>query len=188
MQDQRGTRKLVESTFITLDGVISDPQLWGPPYWDDEHAAYAGELLFAADALLLGRETYEGFAAAWPQRSGDAYTDRINSLPKHVASRTLKEAKWNATVIEGDVAKAVAELKRRPGADILKFGTGELDRTLLAHGLLDELHLWVFPVIAGDGQRLLEGIEKTHLELVRTTTFGSGIVVHVCEPKGSRSA
>ena len=144
-------------------------------------------MLFAADALLLGRETYEGFAAAWPQRSGDAYTDRINSLPKHVASRTLKEATWNATVIEGDVANAVAELKHRPGADILKFGTGELDRTLLAHGLLDELHLWVFPVLAGGGRRPLDGLDPTHLELVRSRTFRSGIVVHVCAPNGARS-
>lgn len=188
MQDQRDTRKLVESTFVTLDGVISDPQVWGPPYWDEEHAAYASDLLVAADALLLGRETYEGFAAAWPQRSGDAYTDRINSLPKHVASRTLREATWNATILEGDVAEAVAELKRRPGADLLKFGTGELDRTLLEHGLVDELHLWVFPIIAGAGQRILEGIDTTHLELMGTRTFRSGIVVHVCAPKGSRSA
>ena len=82
-------RKLVESTFVTLDGVIDSPQEWSPPYWDEEHAAYASKLLFAADALLLGRATYEGFAEAWPQRSGDAYTDRINEMPKHVASRTL---------------------------------------------------------------------------------------------------
>jgi dihydrofolate reductase len=188
MQAQRETRKLVESTFVTLDGVISDPQAWGPLYWDEEHAAYASELLTAADVLLLGRETYEGFAAAWPQRSGDAYSDRINRMPKLVASRTLREATWNATIIEGDVAEAVAELKGRPGADILKFGTGALDRTLLEHRLIDELHLWVFPVIAGAGRRLLEGVETTHLELVRTTTFGSGIVVHVCAPRRSRSA
>ena len=74
-------RKLVESTFVTLDGVISEPQSWSPPYWDDEHAAYARKLLFAADALLLGRETYEGFAQAWPERSGDDFTDRINTSP-----------------------------------------------------------------------------------------------------------
>ena len=99
-------RKLVESTFVTLDGVIDSPQEWSPPYWDDEHAAYAGKLLFAADALLLGRATYEGFAEAWPQRSGDPYTDRINEMPKHVASRTLDDATWNATIIEGDAAEA----------------------------------------------------------------------------------
>ena len=185
MQAQRDTRKLVESTFVTLDGVISSPHVWGgPKYWDDEYMEYARDLLFAADALLLGRETYEGFAAAWPARPSEPYTDRINALPKHVASRTLQETEWNATVIEGDIAERVAELKRQPGADLLKFGTGELDRTLLEHGLIDELHLWVFPVVAGSGQRLLEGIGTTYLELLRTTTFASGIVVHVYAPEG----
>jgi dihydrofolate reductase len=175
-------RKLVESTFVTLDGVISEPQSWSPPYWDDDHFAYSRKLLFAADALLLGRETYEGFAQAWPERSGDEFTDRMNSIPKHVASRTLSEATWNATIIHGDVAAAVAELKQEPGESILKYGTGELDRTLLEHGLLDELHFWVFPVLAGSGQRLIEGIETTHLKLVETTRFGSGIVVLTYTP------
>src|SRR5687768_11441458 len=104
-------RKLVESTFMSLDGVINAPQEWSPPYWNEEHADYAQKLLFAADALLLGRKTYEGFAEAWPARSGNDYTDRINSLPKHVASTTLQETTWNATVIRGDVAEEVAKLK-----------------------------------------------------------------------------
>ena len=176
-------RKLVESTFLTLDGSISDPQTWSPPYWDDEHAAYASKLLFAADALVLGRATYEGFAAAWPSRSGDAYTDRINEMPKHVASRTLRETTWNATVLDGDAAEAIARLKDGGGRDLLKFGTGELDRALLEHGLLDELHLWIFPVLAGGGQRLIEGIPTTHLDLVDTTRFRSGIVVNTYAPK-----
>jgi len=175
-------RKLVESTFVTLDGVIGSPQEWGPPYWNDEHANYARELLFAADVLLLGRATYEGFAEAWPSRTGDDYSDRINSLPKYVASRTLEEATWNATIIKGDVAEEVARLKQQPGEDILKFGTGELDRTLIAHELIDEFHFWVFPVLAGGGQRLIEGIETTHLKLVDTTTFSTGIVVHTYAP------
>ncbi len=174
-------RKLVESTFVTLDGVIGSPQEWGAPYWDEEHAGYAHGLLFAADALLLGRVTYEGFAAAWPSRTDD-YADRINGLPTYVASRTLKEATWNATILDGDVAEQVAALKREPGENILKFGTGELDRTLIAHNLVDEFHFWVFPVLAGGGQRLIEGIDTTHLKLVETTTFGSGIVVHTCTP------
>lgn len=175
-------RKLVESTFVTLDGVIEAPQEWSPPYWDDEHAAYARKLLLAADALLLGRATYEGFAQAWPSRSGDEYSDRINAMPKHVASRSLTETGWNATVLEGELAAEVAALKEQPGADLLKFGSGEVDRTLVAHGLLDELHLWIFPVIAGRGQRLVEGIGTTHLELVDTTRFASGIVVNVYSP------
>ena len=176
-------RKLVESTFVTLDGVIGDPQVWGPPYWDDEHGAYASKLLTPADALVLGRATYEGFAQAWPQRSGDPFADKLNAMPKHVASRTLTEATWNASIIRGDAAEGVAALKEQPGGDLLKYGTGELDRTLIEHGLVDEFHFWVFPVLAGGGQRLIEGIDTTHLRLLDSTTFASGIVVHVLEPK-----
>ena len=161
-------RKLVESTFVTLDGSIGEPQVWGPPYWDDEHFAYASKLIAAADALLLGRVTYEGFAEAWPQRSGDA--------------RTLTDATWNASIIEGDAAEGVAALKDQPGGDLLKFGTGELDRALIEHGLVDEFHFWVFPILAGGGQRLIEGIDTTHLKLVDTTPSASGIVVLTYAP------
>lgn len=176
-------RKLVESTFVTLDGRIGNPQEWSHPYWDAEHGAYATKLLVAADALLLGRATYEGFVQAWPSRTGDPYSDRINEMPKYVASRTLREATWNSTILDGDVAEAVAALKAQPGDNILKFGTGELDRTLIANGLVDEFHFWVFPVLAGGGQSLIEGIDVTHLELVETTPFASGIVVHTYAPK-----
>jgi dihydrofolate reductase len=175
--------KLIESTFVTLDGVISSPERCGVPYWDDEHTGYASKLLFAADALLLGRATYEGFASAWPSRSNDdPYTARINGMPKYVASTTLKHATWNATVLEGDVAAEVARLKDED-TRLLKFGTGVLDRTLLAHGLVDELHLWTFPVVAGRGERLLDGLNATHFDLVDSVRFRSGIVVHVCTPK-----
>lgn len=186
-------RKVIEATFVTLDGIIDDtipstapqaqPQKWGAPYWDDDHMNYARDLLFASDALLLGRVTYEGFAQAWPSRSGD-FADRINSLPKYVASRTLEgPLKWNATLIEGDVAEEVARLKQQPGQNILKYGTGELDRTLMQHDLIDEFHFWVFPVAVGGGRRLFDGIDTTHLKLIDTTRFGSGIVVHTYAPK-----
>jgi dihydrofolate reductase len=175
-------RKLVESTFMTLDGIISNPQEWSPPYWDDEHSGYAGKLLFSADALLLGRQTYEGFVQAWPSREGD-FADRINSMPKYVASNSLDEATWNATILDGDVADEVAKLKQEPGESILKYGTGELDRTLLEHDLVDEFHFWIFPVLVGAGQRLLEGLDLTHLNLLETTRFGSGIVVNTYAPK-----
>jgi dihydrofolate reductase len=175
-------RKLVESTFVTLDGVISSPQEWSPPYWDDEHANYARKLLFAADALLLGRLTYEGFVQAWPSRTGE-FSDRINSLPKYVASNTLTEATWNGTILEGDVAEEVAKLKREPGENILKYGTGELDRALMEHNLVDEFHFWLFPVAAGAGQRLFDGIDPTTLSLIETTRFNSGIVVLTYAPQ-----
>jgi dihydrofolate reductase len=176
-------RRLIESTFVTLDGVISEPHEWGPPYWGEEHAAYANRLLSGADALLLGRATYDVFSAAWPERAGDPYADKLNALPKYVASRTLGDATWNTTVLGSDVAGEIAKLKQEPGEDILKFGTGELDRTLMEHGLIDEFHFWVFPTVAGSGVRLLDGIGLTHLRLLDTSVFTSGIVVHVCAPK-----
>jgi dihydrofolate reductase len=178
-------RKLVESTFVTLDGVIGDPQKWGPPYWDDDHSSYSQKLMEPAESMLLGRATYEGFKEAWVPRAGTSdFADKFNEMPKHVASRTLSETEWNATLLEGDAAEAVARLKEGDGGDIIKYGTGELDRTaLLPNNLIDELHLWVFPVIVGGGQRLLDGIDTTHLNLLDTSTFGSGIVVHVLGPK-----
>lgn len=172
--------KLVESTFMALNGLITAPQEWSPPYWDDEHAAYATKLLSEADALLLGRRTYEGFVEAWPQRSGDPYSERINAMPKYVASRTLQETTWNTTLLIGDAAEEVARLKG--GQNLLKFGTGEVDRTLIPAGLVDELHVWVFPVLAAGGEPLLDGIETTHLKLVETTPFKSGIVVNTYAP------
>lgn len=179
-------RKLVESTFVSLDGSIENPQNWSPPYWDDEHAVYSQKLLWDADALLLGRKTYEGFAEAWPPRAGaNEFTDRINAIPKYVASNTLAndEMTWNATLLEGDTVEAIGKLKDENGGSLLKYGTGELDRTLLENGLVDEFHFWYFPLLAGGGARLIDGIETTHLELLDVARFQSGIVVHVLGPK-----
>ena len=103
-------------------------------------------------------------------------------MPKYVASRTLREATWNATILSGDVASRVAEIKDEDGLDLVKFGTGELDRTLLEHRLVDEYHFWMFPVIAGGGQRLLDDVATTHLELIDMTRFDSGIVVMTYKP------
>jgi dihydrofolate reductase len=175
-------RKLVEWTFVSLDGVIDSPE-WARPYLDDEHHRYAAALLDDSDALLLGRKTYQGFADFWPKQTGEI-ADRINSRPKYVASRTLSPgaADWNATVLEGDVAEAVARLKAEPGGTILKFGTGELDQALLEHGLLDELYLSKAPLVVGRGEHLLAGAEAT-FELLEATTFASGIVVLKYAPK-----
>lgn len=180
-------RKIIESTFVTTDGVVSDPHVWGAQYWDDEHSEYGSELLFASDALLLGRETYEGFAQVWPTRpADDPYAARINALPKYVASRTLtqQDATWNATILQGEVVDAVRELKDQDGGNILKFGTGSLSHALLDAKLVDEYHFWIFPAVAGTGERLFDGYaDVAHLDLLGTTTFKSGIVVHRLAPR-----
>ena len=157
----------------------------GSPYWSDEHDAYANKLLFAADALLLGRSTYEGFSGSWPTRSGDPYADRINAMPKYVASTTLTDPTWNATVLQGDVVAEITKLKQQDGQNILKFGTGPLDRVLVENKLVDEFHFWIFPVFSGSGEHLFEnvGIDLTHLELVDSTSFSTGIVVATYAPK-----
>lgn len=181
--------KLIESTFVTVDGVLDDPHVWGMPYWDEEHNAYNERLFERAEALLLGRETFEFFAGAWSMRAGDRFADRMNAAPKHVASRTWAanppaEIPWNGTLLEGDVPDAVAKLKAESEGDLLKYGTGELDKTLLEHDLIDELHLWVFPVVAGSGQRILDGlIGTTHFGLADTNVFASDIIVHVLTPR-----
>jgi dihydrofolate reductase len=156
----------------------------------EERGSYARDILFASDALLLGRETYEVFATTWPARTaaddgpGEAgFIDRINRLPKFVASTTLKEPlTWNATLIKGDVAKEVARLKQQPGRDILMFGCGELARTLMQHGLIDEYRFWVYPVVVGDGTRLFDGGSKATLKLVDTKTFSAGFAILTCLP------
>ena len=150
-------RRLVESTHVSLGGEIGSPQDWAFPYLDDEHAAYATELLNASDALLLGRRTYQGLSAAYMAMERNPFVDRMNSIPKFVASRTLTEATWNSTVIQGDVVKFVTDLKRQPGGSILKYGNGPLDRALMEHALIDEFHLLLTPVAVGAGQHLFEG-------------------------------
>ncbi|ADB33641.1 bifunctional deaminase-reductase domain protein [Kribbella flavida DSM 17836] len=177
-------RKIIESTFLTLNGSISDPQDWSAPYWDDDHTNYSMKLMEGTDALLLGRETYEGFAEAWSGRSGDPYTDNFNAMPKYVASRTLTETTWNAKLLGDDVVAAVRKLKEEDGGNLLKFGTGSFSQTLLEHKLVDEYHFWIFPVVA-PGDRMFGGLDLavTHLDLVDTTTFQSGIVVHKLAPK-----
>jgi dihydrofolate reductase len=177
-------RKIIASTYATLDGFIDDPHLWSLKYWSDEAGAYASDLLFSSDAVLMGRVTYEGMAAAWPARSGDPFADRANSIAKYVVSSTLEKAEWNnSTIIRGeDVVTEVAALKRQPGANIVIWGCGALTDTLMEHGLLDEYRIWIHPVIRGGGQRLFrEGTEAT-LELTDTITFGPGVVVLTYRP------
>ena len=177
-------RKLIESTFMTLNGVIDNPQNWSGPYWDDEYMAYNAALMENVDAQVLGRATYEAFAEAWSQRAGDPFADKFNAMPKYVASRTLKEATWNAEILQGDAAQAVAEIKKQDGGDLIKYGTGEFDKSLLEHKLVDEYHFWIQPVLAS-GDTMFQGVDLdiTHLELLGTTTLKSGIVIHKLAPK-----
>ncbi len=169
-------RKVIVSTYMSLDGVIENP-MWTMPYWNEEIAKFQHYDLFGSDALLLGRETYEGFAEAWAPRAGaDEFADRINNLPKYVASRTLQTAEWNATIIQGDVPEAVARLKEQPGQNILKYGGGPLLDTLIQHKLLDELHLLVYPVVVGSGTRCFQDGSEAKLKLMDSKAFSSGVV------------
>jgi dihydrofolate reductase len=173
-------RPIVNSTFVSLDGVINHMEKWHFDYIDDDMGAFARDQLFAADAMLMGRETYESYAAVWPTRS-DEYADRINTMPKYVASKTLTAPTWeNTTVIGRDLVDEVRELKARDGTGILMHGYGPIAKTLLREGLLDELHLWVHPAFAGVGDGndlLLEPGLNVALHLTGTTPLKSGVVV-----------
>ena len=177
-------RKIIVSTQASMDAVIEDPQNWVFDYANDEFFNYAREQLFAADALIMGRFTYEAFAEAWSAQAGsNEFADRMNSLPKYVASRTLKTPlKWNANLIEGDVAKEIAALKEQPGQNILQYGSGELTRTLLQHGLIDEFRVLVYPVAVGAGLHIFENIEKIPMKLLEVKTFSTGVVALHYEP------
>jgi dihydrofolate reductase len=177
-------RKLVSSTFVSLDGVVGSPEKWASPHWDEENKSYALAQLAECDTFLLGRVTYEKFAASWPKLAGDPYFDRINGLPKLVASTTLRETTWNASRIQGDVAAEIAKLKKQPGKTIMKYGITRLDRTLIEHGLIDELHFSIFPIALGSGPHLFAGIDTSRLRLRLTNTkaFASGIVIHSYAP------
>jgi dihydrofolate reductase len=175
-------RKLIESTHVALGGEIGTTD-WAFPYLDDDHTRYATDLLNGADALLLGRRTYEGLSAAYMAMDPNPFVDRMNAIPKFVASTTLTEATWNATVIPGDVAAFVADLKRQPGGIILKYGNGPLDRLLMANDLVDEFHLLLTPVAAGSGQHMFEEIDGApQLSLADVTRFASGVLVLVYTP------
>ena len=170
---------VVALTFLTLDGVMEYPA-WTGPYFNADHAKYAHGQLFAADALLLGRVTYEGMAAAWPhmEESEGEFGVRMNALPKHVVSTTLEEPGWNATVIRGDLTEEIGKLKAQYYKDILVYGSGELTASLIEAGLVDELKLWIHPVVVGKGKRLFpEGVPVTAWRLASTTSFSSGAVV-----------
>lgn len=182
-------RKVVVSVYTTLNGVMS-PVDWVFPYISEDRGRYAHDLLFASDALLMGRGTYEGFAAVWPSRTDadagpgeEGISERINSLPKYVVSTTLNEVTWNNShLIHGNVAAEVARMKQQPGQNILIYGAGPVAHTLLQHGLIDELRVWIHPVITGvteSTKRLFEDASDFPvLKLAGTKHLSSGVVVH----------
>lgn len=183
-------RKIINSTFISLDGVIENPQEW-PSSDVEDPTAYTiqRDLLFDCDAVLMGRRTYEGFAPVWPTRSGDEYSDRINSMRKYVVSSTLTEPEWtNTTVLSGDPVDEIGRLKAEPGLNIVQYGFGRLSYTLLGHGLLDELRLWVHPFFVGSGAEdlLYRDGPVERFALVDTTVLKNGIVILGYEFVGQR--
>jgi dihydrofolate reductase len=166
--------KLIISTHITVDGVIGpSPQDWAT--FDTEGEKHKFDQLLSADAFLLGRKVYEGLSAFWPTATDDTgFADRVNELPKYVASRTLEEPlTWNSSLIKGDLAEGVAELKRRHRGNLISFGCGELAYDLATLGLADEVHFWVQPVVIGEGERAFHGRE-VRMKPLSSTTFASG--------------
>jgi len=168
--------------FVSLDGVAETPEKWQGPFWNDETQARAAEMLWDADALLLGRKTYEIFAEAWPT-DDDEFADRMNNLPKYVVSDTLDDVAWNATLIVGDLADEIAALKEQPGQDILIYGSANLVRTLMRHDLIDEYRFWVHPVVVGGGVRAFDaGLDQAAMRLVDTRICSSGVVILSYQP------
>lgn len=191
-------RKIVVTEFMTLDGVIQDPGGaekdtfdrggWSFKFQDPEGMAYKLDEVRTHDAMLLGRKTYEGFAAAWPGRTEEAgFADKMNAMPKVVVSTTLgqDDLTWNnSTVIGANVAEEVEKLKAEPGQDILVAGSRTLVRFLHAHGLVDEYRLMVFPIVLGAGDRLFGDTEnETILELADAKTLASGTLILTYHPK-----
>ncbi len=181
-------RKLVVTEYVTLDGTMEDPGGgetgpyggWSFQFWNDEAWKFKFDELFAADALLLGRVTYEGFAKAWPvQKDEVGFADRMNGLPKYVVSTTLAKAEWNNShIIRSNVPEAVANLKQQPGQDILVAGSAKLVQTLAQHDLVDEYRLMVHPILVGGGKRIFgDRLNRKVLKLMEARPFSSGSVI-----------
>jgi dihydrofolate reductase len=163
---------------MSLDGVVESPEKWSFPYWNDEIGEFKHDETFSSDALLLGRVTYEGFAASWPGRKDpEGFADRFNSIPKHVATRTLRKLEWNNShLLKGDIAAEVSKLKQQTGKDIVIHGSPGLIRSLMPHHLIDEYRLLVYPIILGHGKRLFDETSQANLKLVESKTYDTGVV------------
>jgi dihydrofolate reductase len=189
--------RIVITEFVSLDGVMEDPggsENFRHGGWTfeidrgQEGDKFKLDETLEAEALLLGRVTYEGFAAAWPSMEGE-FADKFNSMPKYVVSSTLEEPEWNnSTVLEGDVVEEVSKLRRELDGDIVVHGSAMLVHTLLEHDLVDELRLMVFPVVLGTGKRLFGSTsDKKHLRLADSKMVGEGIAILIYEPAGEEA-
>jgi dihydrofolate reductase len=179
-------RKINAWLYVTLDSVIEAPEKW--VIADDDMFAAMEADYAKSDALLLGRRTYETFAASWPERGSEVpNADWMNNTPKYVASTTLESPEWNnSTVIEGDVAEAVARLKQQDGKDVMVNGSGALVRTLMRNHLLDELRLFVHPVVVGSGRRLFDDqSDPVEFALVDSHAYDNGVVSLTYKPTGA---
>ena len=177
-------RKLLTSFLMTINGVIGNPHEWAAEF-DKEAAEMALDQLRRSDAMLMGRRTYEIFSKLWPGSTGE-YPDAINAITKYVFSNTLDEAGWNnVTIVNGDPAQEVARLRQEGDGDLVLYGHGMLGRTLLEHGLVDEMKVWIFPRFVGGGTLIFSEGESTLLEHVDTSTLASGVAVLTYRPRRS---
>ena len=168
--------KLVVTSFITLDNVVEDPHLWSGAYQSEDTGQYNSDVLAEADAMLLGRVTYEGFAAAWPSRSGDLFSDKFNAMPKHVVSSTLERADWNnSTIIDADVFDRIRALKA--DQNVLVWGSPTLVQGLMAEDLVDEYALLYSPIVRVAGIRLFPAAGPQHdLRIADATVLSGGML------------
>jgi dihydrofolate reductase len=182
-------KKVTAGLFVSLDGVTESPEKWQHPYFNDEMGEAVGAAMAAADAMLLGRVTYQEFASYWPGVSSEdqPFADYMNNSPKYVPSRTLEgPLEWNnSTLIKGNLVEEIARLKRQPGKNIAITGSVTLVQSLLEQDLLDELGLMIHPVVVGSGKRLFEeGGDPKKLKLVESKTFSTGGVYLTYQPAG----
>ncbi len=189
-------RKLNAALFITLDGVVEAPggeptipedrRGWSMPFTDDEVGQVIGAAIAASDAMLLGRKTYEGFAAFWPTvPEDDPFSNVMNNRTKYVVTTTLDKAEWkNSHLVKGNIIEEINKLKHQPGKDISTVGSGTLVRTLLERDLIDELQLMLCPVVLGVGKRLFDGADfMKSMKVLETRSFASGMIYLRLQPE-----
>jgi dihydrofolate reductase len=172
--------RLVATEYLSLDGVFEEPGHWSGPFFNEEAAQFKLNELQASDALLLGRKTYEGFAAAWPSMTDEAgFSEKMNTMPKYVVSTSLDRVEWAGSIlVKGDLVEEIRKLKERPGRDLLLSGSAQLFNALTQANLIDLYRFMLHPVILGQGEKLFaEGGDRKPLNLAHTETFRSGIVI-----------